>query len=78
MLNLGNVNLKMWYFKTTTVSGMTVTLGVIKKGTAKHINIIHGSVSQYKIQNCSLWTRFLIRVQSMRLEKKHTKSMERT
>ena len=40
----------MWQVTTTTVPLTVRALGMIKKGTNKHINKISGSSSQYEIQ----------------------------
>ena len=40
----------MWHLKTTTVPVIVGALGMIKKGSDKHINKIPGSPSQYEIQ----------------------------
>ena len=41
---------KMWHLKTTMVSVIVGTLGMIKKRTDRHINKIPGSSSLYEIQ----------------------------
>ena len=42
---------KMWHPKTTILPVIVGALGMIKKGTNKHMNKIPGSPSQYVIQN---------------------------
>ena len=44
---------KMWYLKTTTLPDVVKSLGVIKKGTNKHINLVVPAYMKYKI--CTLW-----------------------
>ena len=47
---------KIWHLKTTIVPVIVGALGIIKKGTDKHINKIPDSPGLYKIQkNCTLW-----------------------
>ena len=41
---------KMWQFKTTTLPVIVEDLGMIKKGTDKHINKIPDRSSLYKMQ----------------------------
>ena len=41
---------KMWHLKTTFVSVIVGDLGMMKKKTNKHINKIHSSSNQYKMQ----------------------------
>ena len=52
----------MRQLKTTTMPEIMGALGIIKKGTGKHINKIPGSPSLYEIQNIALWgTAHLLR-----------------
>ena len=45
---------KARHLKTNTVSVIMGALGMIKKGTNKHVNKISGCLSQYEIQkNCT-------------------------
>ena len=51
---------KMWHLKSITVLIVVKTLGMIKKGTDKHINKIPGSHSLDVIQKVSLCGILLI------------------
>ena len=48
---------KLWHFKNTTEPVIVGGLGMIKKGTGKHINTISGSPNLYEkkctLRNCS-------------------------
>ena len=44
----------MWHLKTTNMPVIVGALGMIKKGTDKHINKIAGSPSLYEIQKIAL------------------------
>ena len=46
---------KMWYLKTSTISEIVGALGMIKKGIYKHINKLPGSSKLYEKQKISLY-----------------------
>ena len=50
----------MWHLKTTTAPVIVGALGMIKKGTDEHINMIHGNPSRCERQKKMPFVKLLI------------------